>query len=515
MNRSKIIISLTTIPSRINDIEPVLNSLVNQSVKPDKVYINVPKKYNRFKEVIEEPSFIKEKFSDKVELFYIDQDYGPASKFIGSLFNKEIKKEDILVITDDDVVKTKTWLKMLLDNHLDNRVTSFVERQLGNEIIWGYLGYIFKRKLFNLSEILEFFNKVKSECYLVDDHWFTGFCHYKKIMIYNIPVNINDINNLFVHGGSKESLVNIGGYNSRGPVSDRCRRIIKKNYNTEFPFWCCLGCCKFGKPIDFSGKNKIESFINLSSKNRVKKYLFIFSIVLIMVKYFRIKSETIIAVSASSFLVYNYILKADNRIENFQSTIPKKIIQTYYDKSRIPDKVFSNLKKFAPDYKQIIFDDLECIDFIKKYFNSSVLDTFNKFKGAHKADLFRYCYLYKFGGVYLDIKTELIMPLNQIFNENYTYTVISVVKDSIYQGIIATLPENPIFLKLIHFMIMISNSDKPLRLEVPHEYIIFTKDFWNNVYRECNMRPFAGINKNIDNPKFNYQLFQEKCTKDK
>ena len=44
------------------------------------------------------------------------------------------------------------------------------------------------------------------------------------------------------------------------------------------------------------------------------------------------------------------------------------------------------------------------------------------------------------------------------------------------------------------------------------KYNIIFKRFWNNVYRECNMRPF-GINKNIDNPKFNYQLFQENVQK--
>ena len=53
------------------------------------------------------------------------------------------------------------------------------------------------------------------------------------------------------------------------------------------------------------------------------------------------------------------------------------------------------------------------------------------------------------GGIYLDIKTELIKPLNEIFNKNYTYSVLSIVRDTIYQGVIATPPGNPIFLKLI------------------------------------------------------------------
>ena len=239
-----------------------------------------------------------------------------------------------------------------------------------------------------------------------------------------------------------------------------------------------------------------------------------FALTLILVKYFRIQPEKIIFISASSFLVYNYILKPNKNFESFQSSIPKKLIQTYYDKSRIPDKVFSNIKKFAPDYEQIIFDDNDITQFLRKYFNSSVIETFNKLKGAHKADLFRYCYMYKFGGVYLDIKTELVMPLNKIFDKNYTYTVISIVKDSIYQGIIASLPENPIFLKLIHFMIELVRNKVP-SLHVPREYIIFTIDFWNKIKEETGANPKPGENVNITNSHFNYYLFKEGCTTNK
>ena len=264
--KNKLIISLTTIPSRIDNIEPILDSLINQKIKPDMIYINVPKKYKRFKETIKVPDFIKEKFSKQVKIYYLDKDYGPATKFIGSLLNKEIKKDDILVITDDDVVKTKNWLKILLDNHKNNRITSFVERELGEEIIWGYLGYIFQRKIINLDDVIHFFNKIKSECYYIDDHWFTGYCHYRKIKIYNIPIDIDEINFNFEHGDSIDSLVMMEGNNNRGLLSFKCRNIIKEEFNTEFPFWCCLGCCENQKEINFSNQStfsKYKIFIQL------------------------------------------------------------------------------------------------------------------------------------------------------------------------------------------------------------------------------------------------------------
>ena len=42
---TKTYISFSTVPPRISKIEPILDSLVNQSVKPDKIFINVINKY--------------------------------------------------------------------------------------------------------------------------------------------------------------------------------------------------------------------------------------------------------------------------------------------------------------------------------------------------------------------------------------------------------------------------------------------------------------------------------------
>ena len=61
VTKNKLIISLTTIPSRINEIENVLDSLLNQNIKADMIYINVPKKYNRFNGCVKVPDFITNK----------------------------------------------------------------------------------------------------------------------------------------------------------------------------------------------------------------------------------------------------------------------------------------------------------------------------------------------------------------------------------------------------------------------------------------------------------------------
>lgn len=651
--KNKIIISLSTIPSRVDSIEPVLISLVEQTLEPDLIYINYPKTYVRFDDTLKIPDFINTnpKLKNKVKFYQIENDYGPATKFIGNLINDEIDDNDFLLITDDDIIKSKDWAKMLYDKFISLKqdyICCFEERKLGKKIIWGYLGYIFKKKMINLNSIKEFFDEVKSECFFVDDHWFTGYCHYKSIPIFNLEIPQQSEINLSLNG--KDSLVFLEGDNSRLQVSERCRSFIKDNYDTEFPFWCCLGCCKKGKRrviekmedvmiaspsqsikgYNVSDKNygeykstfandekepkendsinewelkkiyneinsielpedsiiddeaiRINNFVSKrmnTTKNTVGKecrlifinliiyFIVIYLLILFvqkvnskeitneilisfseilkvifvkmifplsrMIKNLRLKRINFvdsidygikaidyiisliyifivfqISIKMSCFMI-NKIYPSKKYIENFQDEIPKVIIQTYFDKKKIPDKVYKNIQKYAPEFKHIVMDDDEIIDFLKNNYKKDVLITFNYLKGAHKADLFRYCYLYKHGGIYLDIKTELIKPISEIFGENYTYSVLSIVRNTVYQGVIATPAGNPLFLKLIKFMVKIAKSKRK------YSYILFTKDFWNNVYKECNMTPIAGVNKNVENINNNYYLFQEVCSKD-
>ena len=46
---------MSTIPSRVKNINDILGNINNQTLKPDKIFLNIPLKYNRFKnEIISE-----------------------------------------------------------------------------------------------------------------------------------------------------------------------------------------------------------------------------------------------------------------------------------------------------------------------------------------------------------------------------------------------------------------------------------------------------------------------------
>ena len=103
-----------------------------------------------------------------------------------------------------------------------------------------------------------------------------------------------------------------------------------------------------------------------------------------------------------------------------------------------------------PEYSYHFFDDKAQRKFIQKYFSRDVLDAYdNLIPGAFKSDLWRYCILYRFGGIYVDISTVCQIPLDQIIQLNDEF--ISVLdrptsRTAIYNAFIACIPRHP-FLK--------------------------------------------------------------------
>lgn len=101
-----------------------------------------------------------------------------------------------------------------------------------------------------------------------------------------------------------------------------------------------------------------------------------------------------------------------------EDEVPKKIMQTYKRIDKVPKFVLENIQKDNPDWEYIFYDDKEAISFLEKEYPPEVLEKFKTFtRGAHKADLFRLCWLYKNGGAYVDIDTHMLKPLTDIVKD--------------------------------------------------------------------------------------------------
>jgi len=149
---------------------------------------------------------------------------------------------------------------------------------------------------------------------------------------------------------------------------------------------------------------------------------------------------------------------------NTPSIIPKNIFQTWKTQD-VPPKMNKCIKQLQidnPEFSYYLYDDLMCIDFIKDNFDDSVICAYNKLiPTAYKADLFRYCILYKLGGIYLDIKYGCVndFKLTQLTNAEYFVRDIEMSGGGVYNGIMACKPENKILYKIIHKIVENINSE--------------------------------------------------------
>jgi hypothetical protein len=72
-----------------------------------------------------------------------------------------------------------------------------------------------------------------------------------------------------------------------------------------------------------------------------------------------------------------------------------------------------------PEFDYYLYSDDASRRFIEMNYDKEVVAAFNALKpGAYKSDLWRYCILYKKGGVYIDIKYYSTVPLIDIIKKN-------------------------------------------------------------------------------------------------
>jgi hypothetical protein len=106
------------------------------------------------------------------------------------------------------------------------------------------------------------------------------------------------------------------------------------------------------------------------------------------------------------------------------------------------------LKLRNPEFKHYLYDDEMCRDFIKNNFDKDVLYSFDKLKpGAYKSHLWRYCILYKYGGIYLDIKYSCVNGFKLKYLTDKEYFVRDQVNQfniGVYKALLITFPNNTI-----------------------------------------------------------------------
>ena len=175
-----ICVSISTIPQRLKNLKESVESLLNQTKKPDKIFINIPYKYKRFDETIEDNQIPK--FDSNIVEVTRCEDYGPGTKLLGSL--DKFEKNSLLILADDDHAYEDYMIEKFFYfySKAPNNAYSFYVHPLGNfGIGQGADGFAINTN--HLKGVKDFYNKVVKnykELFLHDDLWISYFLYFFK-----------------------------------------------------------------------------------------------------------------------------------------------------------------------------------------------------------------------------------------------------------------------------------------------------------------------------------------------
>ena len=247
------IITLTTIPSKFDNLYITLDSLVNQSLIPKQIIINIPSEYNfrmGNKQIpIEKIEMLKKKYlksNSNVIFNILDKDYGPGTKLLGlfssNIFSDIINKESTFIVLVDDDLIYKNYMLEYFDNYIRYQkenisVASYFVYEYNILIGQGADGFFIKSNL--LKNFLDYYNIICGQDYLNyhDDFYISYYFNLINQTIYYIKPPYLKIIFDSQPNSQIDPLVKLEGKYSRNNLTLKSNEILNQiNLEGEFDF---------------------------------------------------------------------------------------------------------------------------------------------------------------------------------------------------------------------------------------------------------------------------------------
>jgi hypothetical protein len=175
----KVIISLTSIPSRFKYLPGIIQNCLKQTCH--EIWINIPKSYHRFPDWDKSFPLDLSNFDSKLKINFECEDMGPGTKVFGSA--QFLNPEDLIVYIDDDtnyenklVTNLLKWFKTdeksawgISGFKFENYFKNTYPRQHGipMDVLEGYGGVIVKAGW--IQKMTEEFKELREEARAADD----------------------------------------------------------------------------------------------------------------------------------------------------------------------------------------------------------------------------------------------------------------------------------------------------------------------------------------------------------
>jgi hypothetical protein len=188
----KVIVSLTSIPSRFDKLPSIVEALTHQACH--EIWVNIPQKYTRFPDWDGQVPDLGS--NSKVKLNRPSEDWGPGTKFIGPALASDA---DLIVYVDDDTVYDQRLVMNLLKWH-----------RTDPESVWGMSGFKFDdyfkgqypRVHGEPLDVIEGYGGV-----IVKAEWVRNFVSEFKELLAVTPMDDIIASNLFAKAGIKRKTI--------------------------------------------------------------------------------------------------------------------------------------------------------------------------------------------------------------------------------------------------------------------------------------------------------------------
>ena len=212
----KVVVTLTTIPSRIEYLAPTIASLLDQSVRVDEISLNIPRRSRKGHKYI-----LPKWFEDVgvLKVHRVPKDLGPGTKILPTL--KREQKDTIIIAVDDDNIYASTMIQRLVEEFehygkqraisnfgirmskptktpsdgfrykfpfkYDRIAKSFSGRR-EVDFLQGCSGFLVTKRMF--PKQVHDMEAGPKEAINVDDMWLSGWLHMNHVPIMQPPMNI-------------------------------------------------------------------------------------------------------------------------------------------------------------------------------------------------------------------------------------------------------------------------------------------------------------------------------------
>ena len=208
LDNRRVIASLSTVPDRIHNLEPTIQSLLKQTRPPDEIVLTIPEFSIREQRSYVVPEYLSR--LPRVRVLRCPEDWGPATKFI-PVVREELavgQGDTLIMVVDDDRVYPRDALETYLhyNQQLSGAALCFRGAAMPRTLDWrdakmikaselrqpeavavitGCGSYLIQPRFFD--ETLWDYSPAPKGAFFMDDIWISGCLARRKVQRFAVP----------------------------------------------------------------------------------------------------------------------------------------------------------------------------------------------------------------------------------------------------------------------------------------------------------------------------------------